>query len=89
MTDWILFPVKDRAKYCDCGTLSVFELPEELRGKFNVFVKKVTDSSCELKINCVFEITSKVTLDRSFSSKACVSIGQLEATIYSSIIEKL
>jgi hypothetical protein len=58
-------------------------------GKFNVYVKRVSDNSCEIKINSVFEQHYRFGDVPSVMKKSCVSTGELEAEIYKQIQEKI
>lgn len=50
-----------------------------VRGHFNIFVKPISESSCELTVNSVFET----------ENHTCVSTGRLEATLDKTIREKV
>jgi PIN domain nuclease of toxin-antitoxin system len=56
-------------------------------GKFNVFVKKVTDDSCEAKINTLYQQTIK--FGDVISQRKCISTGGLEAEFYKLVNDKL
>jgi hypothetical protein len=90
-TDWISFGGNNQwVRYCDCGKLGLNE-ERARRGKFNVFVKKADDASCEMKINAVFEVVVASALARNApeSIKTCVSTGNFEAEICKNIMEKI
>jgi len=90
-TDWINFTGQNNINgYCDCGGLGM-NREVERRGRFNVYVKKVGDSSCELKVNSIFEhiITSALDNTSPHYTNACVSTGKLEAEIFKRIQEKI
>jgi transcription elongation factor Elf1 len=87
-TDWISFKgQKDETGYCACGKAR-FPLSEiDRHGKFNVYIKKISENSCEIKVNAVFE---KIAAYGDVVEKTpCFSTGKLEADIYKLIIEKL
>lgn len=84
-TDWIDFTGQTNEDYCDCGGLGL-NIEVNRLGKFNVFVKKTTDNSCEVKVNCMFEQTIK--FGDVVSKRKCVSTGNLEAEIFRLIKEK-
>ncbi len=83
-TDWISFGSRDNITgYCSCGKLINEEnknvLVGDRRGRFNVYVKKVSDSSCELMVNAVFELAN------INGPLHCESTGKLEAEIYKGV----
>ena len=53
---------------------------------FNVFVKKTSDISCEIKINCRFQQTLK--FGDTVSTRTCVSTGNLEKEMFEIVSEK-
>jgi len=57
------------------------------RGKFNVFLKKVTENSCEMKVNCMFQQTIEFGDTRSI--RKCVPTDNLEAEMYRLVESKL
>jgi len=88
--DWINFQGQNpKDGYCDCGQLLPLRQDEEkpqkeystwdVRGHFNIFVKRLKTDGCEIKINSVFET----------GQKACVSTGRLEAGINKLIQKKI
>ena len=88
--DWINFPAQNpKDGYCDCGQLLPIRQDEEkrqkdystwdVRGHFNIFVKRLATGRCEIKINSVFET----------GQRTCVSTGRLEAGINRLIQKKL
>jgi len=87
-TDWISFRgQKDEVGYCSCGKAR-FPLSEvDRQGKFNVYVKKINDDSCEMKVNSVFEKTA--AYENTIEKSTCVSTGKLEAEIYRLVNNKL
>jgi uncharacterized lipoprotein len=90
-TDWISFRGQDNTTgYCACGGLGT-SVEVDRRGRFNVYVKKVGESSCELKVNSVFENNTRSALvkDSLISVGNCVSTGKLEAEIYKRVSEKM
>ncbi len=88
-TEWMNFPAQNpKDGYCDCGQALVPTNPDDkeryqaqatydVRGHFNIFVKRLDAGRCEIKINSVFE-TGHVS---------CVSTGRLEAGL-NRIIQK-
>lgn len=89
-TDWISFAGQDNIKgYCDCGGLGISREVDR-RGRFNVYVKKVGDSACELKVNSIFDHTITSALDNHSPNytSACVSTGKLEAEVFKRVSEK-
>ncbi|MHA1331777.1 MAG: hypothetical protein ACTSR2_11940 [Candidatus Hodarchaeales archaeon] len=86
ITDWIDITGQTNEDYCDCGGLGIFSEVARL-GKFNVFVKKLTENSCELRVNCQFQQTIEFGEERS--ARRCVSTGNLEAEIYRIIDSKV
>jgi len=88
-TDWIPFTKEAGKEYADYGKLGLLEHADTLEGKFNIFVKKITETSCEVRVNCTFEQSTR-NLEGDFVRRApCVSTGVLEADIYNSILEKV
>lgn len=88
-TDWIDFTGQKNTDYCDCGK-HVFGLAEGSRsGRFNVFVKKTSSSSCEVKVNCMYQQTLVKLNGNFYKNKTCVSTGNLEAKIFELIKSKL
>jgi len=79
-TDWIDFTGQTNEEYCDCGGLGI-NTEVERTGKFNVFVKKVTENSCEIKVNCIFERITRFGDSFPYKRK-CLSNGNLEAEIF-------
>lgn len=90
-TDFISFQGQTNKDYCDCGTLGTSAEWEETdrQGKFNVFVKRISDNSCEIKINSVFKVTMRNVSSKQVDSSPCVSTGNLEANIYKLIKDKI
>jgi hypothetical protein len=89
-TDWISFQgQKNETGYCDCGGLGI-NAELERRGRFNVYVKKTGESSCEVKVNATFDHTIQSALDRTSPryTNSCVSTGKLEAEMFRLISEK-
>jgi len=83
-TDWMS---ADKT-FCDCGSPGFTTAERETRGKFNVFLKKVSDDSCEMKINCNFKMIVFYTVSNPKKYR-CVSTGKVEGSIYKSVSEKL
>lgn len=89
-TDWINFQgQKNETGYCDCGKLSVLDRESTRRGRFNVYIKKVTDTSCEVKVNSVFTMIYQAYENPIPQERACVSAGKLEAEMFKRISEKI
>jgi hypothetical protein len=90
-TDFISFQGQTNEDYCDCGAPGASFTEIDRRGKFNVFVKRISDNSCEIKINSVFDRTSIYSLDKNSRpvTNPCVSTGKLEANIYKLITDKI
>jgi len=87
-TDWISFRgQKDETGYCSCGKAPFPYFEVDRTGKFNVYVKKVSDSACEIKVNSIFEKTS--AYENSVIKRSCVSTGKLEAEIHKLVTDKL
>jgi hypothetical protein len=86
-TDWISFRgQKNETGYCSCGRAR-FPLSEvERAGKFNVYVKKIDEDSCEIKVNSVFEKTA--AYEDVVEKQFCVSTGKLEKEIYDLVLAK-
>jgi uncharacterized lipoprotein len=88
VTDWISFKGQaNETGYCDCGTVGFPFSETDRHGKFNVYVKKTGEATCEVKVNSVFEMVS--SYQEATKSTNCVSTGKLEADIYKRIQEKL
>jgi len=87
-TDWISFrDQKDNVGYCSCGSPGFPYGEVDRAGKFNVYVKKINENSCEVKINSVFEQTA--AYQRSTIKRTCLSTGKLEADMFKRIQEKI
>jgi hypothetical protein len=82
-TDWM---APDKT-FLDYGTLPFSTAQRETRGKFNVLVKKAGESSSEMKVNCLFEVTVFYTVTGP-TKYPCVSTGKLEAEVYKRVSEK-
>lgn len=91
-TDWIDFIRKENMDYFDCGKLGM-NIEKSRSGRFNVFVKRLGDNSCEIKINCTYQQeyyfpdllgTGKEYTD----TRQCISTGKLEAEMFRLIEEK-
>jgi len=91
-TDWIGYPLGKKGKvYCDCGGLGIW-IELEREGRFNVFVKKITESSSELKVNCLYRQTiqpATAGAGDSIKVRTCVSTGKLEADMFETVKSKL
>jgi hypothetical protein len=79
--------------YMDCGTIGLDQTAlinrgKEYRGRFNVMVKKVADTSATMKVNCTFEVIVLASRGES-TTVQCVSTGRLEAEVYKRVSEKL
>jgi len=85
-TDWIDFTGQSNEDYCDCGGLGI-NMEVNRLGKFNVFLKKVTENACEIKVNCIFQQT--IEFGDTRSTRKCVSTGNLEAEMYRLVKSKL
>jgi uncharacterized lipoprotein len=90
-TDFISFQGQTNEDYCDCGKSGALMTEINRRGKFNVFVKRISDNSCEIKINSVFDRALTDSLEKSSQpvTNLCVSTGKLEANIYKLITDKI
>jgi hypothetical protein len=90
-TEWMNFPAQNpKDGYCDCGQTLVptrgddkvpykARATYDVRGHFNIFVKKLEQGRCEIKINSVFES----------GRMSCVSTGRLEAGLNKIIQKKI
>lgn len=89
-TDWISFRgQKNETGYCDCGIAGFPWGEVDRAGKFNIYVKRTGETSCEVRVNALFEQTvANVADQRQQSKNACVSTGRLEADIFKRISEK-
>ena len=87
-TDWIDFTGQKNTDYCDCGGLGM-SIEQSRVGKFNVFVKKVTEDSCEIRVNCMYEQTIQEAITDAIIVRKCVSTGKLEAAMFDLIKSKL
>ena len=87
-TDWIDFTGQKNTDYCDCGGLGM-NIEIKRIGRFNVFVKRVATSSCEIQINSMYEQTVDETMSSRIYKRKCVSTGKLEADMYRLIKSKL
>lgn len=91
-TDWEIYPRgKAGNVYCDCGGLGL-NMEIERKGRFNVFVRRLTENSCELKINCIYNRTIQPVMAKGstgITSRNCVSTGKLEAEMFEIVMSKL
>jgi len=88
-TDWINFTGQKNTDYADCGK-PVFGLVEGSRsGRFNVFVKRTSDNSCEIKVNCTYRQTLVKLNGDFYKDKPCISTGNLEAEMFDLVKSKL
>ena len=87
-TDWIDFTGQKNTDYCDCGGLGM-SIEQSRVGKFNVFVKKITEDSCEIRVNCMYEQTIQEPITDVITVRKCVSTGKLEAAMFDLIKSKL
>lgn len=81
-TDWL----NPDSSFYDCGTPPFSTARRGTLGKFNVFVKKISDSSCEMKVNCLFDLTIFYTGPGGAKKYSCVSTGKLEKQIYDRVL---
>jgi len=91
-TDWISFQgQKDEIGYCSCGEAGFPFVEQDRSGRFNVYVKKISDTASEIKVNAIFEQFSKDIWSRfgTTTKRHCVSTGKLEAEIYKRVSEKI
>ena len=86
ITDWIDLTGQGNTDYCDCGGLGI-NIELNRVGKFNVFVKKLAENSCEVKINTMYQQTIKFS--DLISKRKCISTGKLEAEFYKLVNDKL
>lgn len=84
-TDWIEFTGQTNEDYCDCGKLGI-NIEINRLGKFNVFVKKSTENSCQMTVNSMWEQTYQFGDD--VYKRKCVSTGNLEREIYDLVATK-
>ena len=86
-TDWIDFRgQKDETGYCSCGKAGFPFSEIERKGKFNVYVKKMGEASCEIRVNSSFEATA--AYQDAIKRISCISTGNLEKEIYDRVLEK-
>ena len=85
-TDWIEFTGQTNEGYCDCGGLGI-NIEVNRLGKFNVFMKKVTEDSCQMTVNCMYEQT--IRFGDTTSRRKCISTGNLEQEMYNLVVSKL
>jgi len=88
-TDWIDFTGQKNTDYADCGKHR-FGIKEGSRsGRFNVFVKRTSDNSCEVKVNCMYRWTLVSLMGEFAERRSCISTGNLEAEMFELIKSKL
>lgn len=88
-TDWIDFTGQKNTDYADCGK-PVFGLAEGSRnGRFNVFVKRTSANSCEVKVNCMYRQTLVKLNGDFYKNKSCISTGKLEADMFEIVKSKI
>jgi len=84
-TDWIK---QDDPQASDCGKMGVLSYGVGRRVKFNVFVKKVGDTS-EIKVNAMFEVLVKRYGIETIGMSPCYSTGKFERQIYDLVSAKI
>lgn len=82
-TDWM---ATDKT-FCDCGSSGLTTATIEIMGKFNVFLKESSESSCEMKVNCLYEKT--IYYGMGPKKYSCISTGKLELSMYELIKDKV
>lgn len=85
-TDWIEFTGQTNEGYCDCGGLGI-NIEVNRLGKFNVFVKKVTENSSEMTVNCMYEQT--IRFGDTVNRRKCISTGNLEQEMRDLVTSKI
>lgn len=70
--------------YCDCGGNGI-ATEDRRAASYNVYVKRVTDEICSVRVNARFY--SIVSFGSTASRKECVSTGQIEGSILSRLRE--
>jgi uncharacterized lipoprotein len=88
-TDWIAFGLRTGTLYADCGKAGLFDIDIDRLGRFNVYVKKISETSCEIIVNSKFEKSYHGYKDPTVFRTPCVSTGRLEAEIFKKIQEKI
>jgi len=91
VTDWISFRgQKDGTGHCDCGKAGYPFSEQDRSGKFNVYVKRIGDGACEVKVNATFEQFNADAFTNSGQTRKrpCVSTGKLEKEIYELVLSK-
>lgn len=86
-TDWIDFSGQTNEDYCDCGSLGI-NTEVNRTGRFNVFVRKVSEKSCEMRVNTMYEQRFRFG-NGPLYKRTCVSTGNLEKETYAMVVEKL
>lgn len=90
-TDWISFKgQRDGVGNCSCGKAGYPFAEQDRRGKFNVFIKKITDDACEMRVSAIFEQLSMDVWTNSGNTRTrpCVSTGMLEREVYDRVAGK-
>jgi len=85
-TDWINFKGQTNEEYCDCGSPGI-GIEVNRQGKINIFVKKITQNSCEIKVSCLFQ-QKREFADSTTHTRSCISTGNLESEIFELIVSK-
>ena len=78
--------------YCDCGTYNAVMHLNDIRGNFNVIIRKISDTQTQVTINTFFKAYFKEmnawTGQYYVSDKKCNSIGKLEGELFTYINNK-
>jgi len=88
-TDWISFTGQKNTDYADCGKIPLGLKEGGRSGRFNVFVRRISESSCEVNVNCVYRQTVVKLGGDFYRHRDCVSTGNLEARMFEIIKSKL
>ncbi|MFH1051550.1 MAG: hypothetical protein V1779_11560 [bacterium] len=79
--------LKSDYSHCDCGQISSMSSIDNISGKFNVLVKKISDNSTSVVIYTFFQATIKTktvfsnNISYDFEMNDCNSKGTLELNI--------
>jgi len=73
-----------KSSYCDCGTPGGLNTYKQLLGRYNVFVKKVSDSETSVQVNTNYR--ASIWFGNNFLGWVnCASTGDLESSLHSHI----
>lgn len=74
---------------CDCGMSLALSVSPWTRGKFSVFVKKLDDGSCDLRVTCTYQQYRTLGAGERGEIVECNSPGGLEKIVQDYVLAKV